>query len=419
MHCCVKRPKKEMGNCGAKPGSETERAADGGLPEAEKPAPAAEPAKPAPAPAAPDAAAPAPTPETPAAASEAPALDAAGLKRVVDLFKLWDIDSAGKLELKAFTEASMQVGSHEVKLLSRLADMDFDGDGFITDEEWQKRFTAMAGALSADEFDLVMTEMGDAADNMVALIRCTRLAAEADAVPADTSEAAPAELTGDRIAAVEKLFKAWDFEDKGSIDKKKVTEAAVSFGPNKSRMMQQLESMDTDGDGVVTLTEMKVFFQVVSPNLSDGDFAAVIGEMEELAAEAATIASCLMLAAADPTVEMDAAEIVKPTLPTTRQELLGKLFGLFTEDPTQSIDVANLEKCTIKEGPHETKLLKDLKTMDANSDGQLTLEEMTDYFAVLGLSLSDDEFELIIGEMFTVCSNNQLAAQLAAFAASV
>lgn len=313
----------------------------------------------------------------------------------------------------------MQVGSHEVKLLSRLADMDFDGDGFITDEEWQKWFTAMAGALSADEFDLVMTEMGDAADNMVALIRCTRLAAEADAVPADTSEAAPAELTGDRIAAVEKLFKAWDFEDKGSIDKKKVTEAAVSFGPNKSRMMQQLESMDTDGDGVVTLTEMKVFFQVVSPNLSDGDFAAVIGEMEELAAEAATIASCLMLAAADPTVEMDAAEIVKPTLPTTRQELLGKLFGLFTEDPTQSIDVANLEKCTIKEGPHETKLLKDLKTMDANSDGQLTLEEMTDYFAVLGLSLSDDEFELIIGEMFTVCSNNQLAAQLAAFAASV
>lgn len=77
----------------------------------------------------------------------------------------------------------------------------------------------------------------------------------------------------------------------------------------------------------------------------------------------------------------------------------------------------SLGRCTIKEGPRELKLLADLKTMDANSDGQLTLEEMTDYFAALGASLSDEEFELIIGEMVDDCSTNQLAAQLAAFAA--
>ena len=208
--------------------------------------------------------------------------------------------------------------------------------------------------------------------------------------------------------------------------------------------------------------------------------------MEELAGEARVIAMAVAMAEEAPTAPLEPAELVaKPTLPPARQELLGKLFGLFTEKSDDTIDVVNLEKCTppplpaptappppppplspstrhttvhpqrarraalspararppgptpsppppplpslpspwrrctIKEGPHEKKLLSDLKSMDANSDGQLTLEEMTDYFAVLGESLNDDEFELIIGEMVDACETNQLAAQLAAFAAEV
>ena len=35
-------------------------------------------------------------------------------------------------------------------------------------QEWLKWFTATAGVLNADEFELVMTEMTAAADNMVA-----------------------------------------------------------------------------------------------------------------------------------------------------------------------------------------------------------------------------------------------------------
>merc|ERR1719198_2568585 len=127
-----------------------------------------------------------------------------------------------------------------------------------------------------------MTEM--AANNMVALIRCTRLAAEAPKEPVEASETgAPPPLEGERLEMVEKLFKAWDFDSTGSIDRKKVSEASVSFGPHKSKLMQQLESMDTDGDQIITLTEMKVFFQVVSPSLEDGTFKSVIDEMDELA----------------------------------------------------------------------------------------------------------------------------------------
>jgi len=345
---------------------------------------------------------------------------------VVELFKHWDIDATKKLELSAFTSASMQVGPHESKLLARLADMDLDKDGFITDEEWLKWFTATAGMLNPEEFDMVMTEMTDAADNMVALIRCTRLAAEAAAeTPAEVIESPRAveevpKLEGERLAKVEALFKEWDFESKGEIDRVKVSASAVKFGPHKSRLFHQLEQMDTDGDNIISLDEMKIFFQVVSPQLTDENFAAVIAEMEELAGEARVIAMAVAMAEEAPTELLEAAEpVVKPTLAPSRQELLGKLFGLFTEKSDDTIDVVNLEKCTIKEGPHEKKLLTDLKSMDANSDGKLSLDEMTDYFAVLGVGLSDEEFELIIGEMVDVCSTNQLAAQLAAFAAGV
>ena len=57
------------------------------------------------------------------------------------------------------------------------------------------------------------------------------------------------------------LFKAWDYEGKGSIDRLKVGASSVSFGPHKSQVLKQLDEMDTDGDNLVTLTEMTDFFQ--------------------------------------------------------------------------------------------------------------------------------------------------------------
>lgn len=135
--------------------------------------------------------------------------------------------------------------------------------------------------LNPEEFDLVMTEMTDAADNMVALIRCTRLAAEAASeTPVEVIESPRAveevpKLEGARLAKVEALFKEWDFENKGEIDRVKVSASAVKFGPHKSRLFHQLESMDTDGDNIISLDEMKIFFQVVSPQLNDEDFGAV------------------------------------------------------------------------------------------------------------------------------------------------
>ncbi len=56
--------------------------------------------------------------------------------------------------------------------------------------------------------------------------------------------------------------------------------------------------------------------------------------------------------------------------------------------------------------------------MDANGDGKLEFDEMVEFFAAIGAALSDDEFELIVGEMVETCESAQLAAQLAALANS-
>ena len=63
-------------------------------------------------------------------------------------------------------------------------------------------------------------------------------------------------------------------------------------------------------------------------------------------------------------------------------------------------------------------MLSNLKDMDADMDGMLTFEEMKAYFAAVGASLNDDEFKLIVGEMFNTVEASQLAAQLAALAGS-
>ena len=126
-------------------------------------------------------------------------------------------------------------------------------------QEWILWFTATAGTLNADEFNVIMEEMQSSAEEMVTLVRCTRLAAEG-AAEVEVPAASPP-LTGERLQKVQALFKAWDYEGKGSIDRLKVGASSVSFGPHKSQVLKQLDEMDTDGDNLVTLTEMTDFFQ--------------------------------------------------------------------------------------------------------------------------------------------------------------
>ena len=106
-------------------------------------------------------------------------------------------------------------------------------------------------------------------------------------------------------------------------------------------------------------------------------------------------------------------EPAKASLSDARVEQLKALFDLFTKNKDGSIDVALLDQVSIKQGPNETKVLSSLKEMDADKDGKLTFDEMQAFFAAVGASLNEDEFKLIVGEMFETVEASQLATQLA------
>ena len=58
-------------------------------------------------------------------------LDPKKLQVVRQLFKDWDIDGKGMIEIKALKGVTVNVGPQESQVLSQLIAMDYNGDGFV------------------------------------------------------------------------------------------------------------------------------------------------------------------------------------------------------------------------------------------------------------------------------------------------
>ena len=149
----------------------------------------------------------------------------------------------------------------------------------------------------------------------------------------------------------------------------------------------------------------------------------MVSEMLEAAQESTLIASLTALAteaasggassaAADD--DDEAQEEVAAPLNEARRSLVKSLFRVFSSDETSPIELAKLAgDATVEVGPVKENVLQKMSMMDANADGFVTLDEMSDYFTMVGGALSDDEFELILGEM-TDNAQTQAMLQMAA-----
>jgi len=345
-------------------------------------------------------------------AEEAPSLTAEQLTQVDELFKEWDIDGEGRLPITNFDKKSETViGNQKFNIVAKLGEMDYDGDGFVTLEEWKIYFTA-AAALSRDEYDFIINAMKDAAGVVVTIIKAGRLAAEVPvAPPAEDLEVTP--LAADRVDVVEKLFAAWDLQGTGSIDRRQLTHSStVEIGPIQANVFSQLEAMDTDGDQLVTKQEMMVFFQGAAA-LSDEEFSTITGAMLTVAQDQGTIAMLTQMAAE---VSGPPEEDVEkpPALAGERLEKLQTLWELLSPNLETPVKLEDLQKAEqgSKIGPHSVSVLKELYGMDANSDGALEWGELLAYFTATGAILSDDEYEMVVGDMITRIQMQLLAASL-------
>ena len=332
---------------------------------------------------------------------------------VRQLFNEWDIEGNGMIEIKALKGVTVNVGPQESQVLSQLIAMDYNGDGFVEASEWETYFGTTAGVLSDSEFQVIMDDLRASGEQMVTILRCTKLASGAGDAPKavssdEASEAAEAlaamTLSGERKAKVEELFKTWDVKGDGKIAYKTLNSTGVQVGPKEIKVLDDLGRMDTDGDEFVSLSEMLAFFGACSAEMNDEEFATIMGDMSDVAATTTGVAKMIAMtndAAATAGVVGEGEEIEPPPeMSPEREALVKSLFEAFSESVNTPIAIKSLELDTkTSVGPAKESVLSNLVAMDANGDGMLEYGEMKDYFAVCGAVLSDDEFEMILGDM--------------------
>jgi Ca2+-binding EF-hand superfamily protein len=83
--------------------------------------------------------------------------------KVEELFKMYDFDATGMIPLERLNATSMSVGAANINVLSTLAQMDYNGDGYVEMGEWEMYFATCTSVLADDEVEEVMNALSAAA----------------------------------------------------------------------------------------------------------------------------------------------------------------------------------------------------------------------------------------------------------------
>ena len=247
-------------------------------------------------------------------------------------------------------------------------------------QEWETYFGSTAPSLTDAEFQVIMDDLRTSGEAMVTILRCTKLAGQSTTGPttvsSDDAAAAEAELAGmtlsdSRKEKVVELFKLWDVHKDGKIAYKTLNSTGVQVGPKEHKVLDDLGRMDTDGDEVVTLTEMMVFFGACSEVMSDDEFDTIMADMSDVASTTNGVAK--MIAMTEQSVreagivsEGEEAE-PPPELSAEREELVKALFEAFSPSVAEPIAIKSLEMDTkTNVGPAKESVLSNLIAMDSN-----------------------------------------------------
>ena len=224
----------------------------------------------------------APTSADDAALAELPASRKAAVEA---LFDAWDFGGEGRVNLSKVASASLQIGPREDKILSDLATMDVDHDGFVTKEEMLQFFGAASPMLSDGEFDQVTSEMSELAHTAKNIAEMLALAAAPVTVSADESALPP--LSEARAQLVKELYLKYAPSVEVAIDLSRLQgDCKTEIGPSKHTLLESLAAMDANGDSLVVYDEMVSYFNAVGSVLSDDEFDATLSELASSAAMA-------------------------------------------------------------------------------------------------------------------------------------
>ena len=266
---------------------------------------------------------------------EAPKLEPGPQKdEVMALFKTFDIEGTGKIEMKGLKAVKVEVGPSKMSVLDQLAEMDFNGDGYVEEDEWEMYFATVVAALDADSLKIILDDLKEAGrydysfsplpawsfltlvaclhSTYATIANCVKMAEADDVTGGEPTE--ETELSEEESAAVKKLFEGWDFNGDGTIALSTLLTTGVDIGPRKEKVSNQASSE-----------------------------AARSKSRPQQRSQAAT----------------------QPDSNAAAQQHLFSRLSLRFCCPAMT-----------------TQVFQALEQMDVNGDGKVTLEEMTNYFAV-------------------------------------
>jgi len=338
--------------------------------------------------------------------------------KVEELFKMYDFDATGMIPLERLNATSMSVGAANINVLSTLAQMDYNGDGYVEMGEWEMYFATCTSVLADDEVEEVMNALSAAASDLSTIYQCTRAAEAAEPDETSTEEAADiiaslGNLEGEQKQLVLDLFNKWDFNGNGAIEIAVLSSTGVSVGPRMTKVFAEFEKMDVDGDQKVSLDEMLLYFGVVSQMMTPEQFHSTVEEMSAVAGQELSIERLVKLAEEAQMLDGEDEETEPPpALSDERKDLVLAYFRLY-QPHDEPIDIGAIsEDGKVETGPAKHNVLEYLKAMDYNGDGKIEVGEMLEYFTFVGQELNDDEFALIIEE----CTDSAMASKMLSMA---
>jgi len=289
------------------------------------------------------------------------------VKQLYDLCDSYDGTTGDGIKISKLADVETSVGAHDVKLCAELEQADSSKDGVVTLDELTAYFTKVARFMSPEETELILNSL------------------KGSLGPKWAEEPPPA-LSETRQALVTELYEMCDALDGSTGDGIKIAKLAAletTVGDHQVALCKELEQADTSKDGVVTLEELTTYFATLGRILSDDEFAEVLAGLCE---------------AAGPKW----AEEAPAPLSGERLTLVKELYDLL--DPLDGtvgdgIQIAKVASLTTSLGDHPVQLCSNLADADTSEDGIVTLDELNEYFAMVGRLQSDDEFKLIMDMM--------------------
>lgn len=199
----------------------------------------------------------------------------------------------------------------------------------------------------------------------------------------------------DRKARVQKLFQLARFNGQGGVN---VEMLATSKGA-PSWFVERLNHMRPGIGGLVDLAGWEAAFEMDIESLpADNEFADRMDGLETWLEIISTIYEAMKITGEESSMEEDDEPTLEelPPMPSDRQQKVDQLFAQLDPVGRGKFGLTALSQRSVKLGPHTSTPFDLIARMDSDGDGDVTHEEMVQYFQHVSAQLNDSEFNDVI-----------------------